>query len=157
MTARSTTHSTFVIERTLTSPPVAVFKAFADIKAKEQWFSAPPDQAKTLERSMDFRVGGSEKLVGRWNSGMVSDFRCTYHDIVPNRRIVYSYEMRIDDKMISVSLATVEFEASGNGTKLTMTEQDTFLDGYDDLCSREKGSGGLMDNLVRVIDGKLAA
>jgi len=148
-----TTHSTFVIERTLTVPPAQVFKAFADIKAKEQWFSAPPDQCKTEKREMDFCVGGTETLVGRWNSGTVSDFRARYHDIVPNERIVYVYDMRIDGKMISTSLATVEFHAAGKGTKMIFTEQDTFLD-FDDAGGREKGSIGLIDNFVRVIEGK---
>ena len=34
-----------------------------------------------------------------------------YQDIVPNERIIYSYDMHLDDKRISVSLATVELEA----------------------------------------------
>src|SRR5690242_3073733 len=148
-----TSHSTFVIERMLRAPPAMVFKAFADLQAKEQWFSAPPDQCKTEKREMDFRVGGTEIVVGRWNNGMVSDFRARYHDIVPNERIVQSYEMRVDGKMISVSIATTEFRPHGTGTKLVFTEQDTFLD-FDDAGGREQGSIGLIDNLVRVIDGK---
>ena len=148
-----TTHSTFVIERTLGAPPATVFSAFADLKAKEQWFSAPSDQCKTEKREMDFRVGGTETVVGRWNNGMVSDFRARYHDIVPNERIVQSYEMRVNGTMISVSLATTELRAEGKGTKLIFTEQDTFLD-FDDAGGREHGSIELIDHLVRVIDGK---
>jgi uncharacterized protein YndB with AHSA1/START domain len=148
-----TTHSTFVIERSFNSPPETVFNAFADPKAKEQWFSAPSDQCKTEKREMDFRVGGSETVVGRWNNGMVSDFRARYHDIVPNQRIVQSYEMRVNGAMISVSLATTELKPHGKGTKLIFTEQDTFLD-FDDAGGREHGSIELIDNLVRVIDGK---
>ena len=148
-----TTHSSLVIERALSVPPAEVFKAFADIKAKEQWFSAPPDQCKTEKRELDFRVGGTETLVGRWANGTVSDFRARYHDIVPNERIVYVYDMRIDGKPISVSLATVELHASGKGTKMIYTEQDTFLD-FDDNGGREHGLIGLIDNMVRVIEGK---
>ena len=36
-------------------------------------------------------------------------FDSLYYDIVPDERIVYSYEMHLDDKRISVSLATIEF------------------------------------------------
>jgi uncharacterized protein YndB with AHSA1/START domain len=151
MTVRKVTHSTFVIERTFTVPPAEVFKAFADIEAKGQWFAAPPDQCKVESREMDFRVGGRETLVGRWNHGMISDFRCTYHDIVPNERIVYDYEMRVDGKIISVSLASIELHPSGKGTKMVFTEQDTFLD-IDDAGGREHGSTGLIDNLVRVLE-----
>jgi uncharacterized protein YndB with AHSA1/START domain len=148
-----TTHSTFVIERMFSAPPETVFNAFANIEAKEQWFSAPPDQCKTERRDMDFRVGGAETVVGRWNNGMISDFRGRYHDIVPNERIVQSYEMRVDGKMISVSIATTEFRRHDTGTKLIFTEQDTFLD-FDDGGGREQGSIQLLDNLVRVIDRK---
>jgi len=79
--------------------------------------------------------------------------QATYHDIVPDRRILYSYAMHVDDKKISVSLATIEFEAAGKGTKLILTEQGAFLDGYDDAGSRERGTGGLMDALGKSLGG----
>jgi uncharacterized protein YndB with AHSA1/START domain len=40
-------------------------------------------------------------------------------DIVANERIVTTYEMHMDDKRISVSVATMEFASAGNGTRLT--------------------------------------
>ena len=64
-----------------------------------------------------------------------------------NRRIVYSYTMHVDGRRISVSLATIEFRRSGEGTRLVLTEQGAFLDGYDDAGSREKGTRALMDKL----------
>ena len=51
---------------------------------------------------------------------------------MPNERIIYGYDMHLDDKRISVSLATVEFKPAGKGTRLTFTEQGAFLDGFDD-------------------------
>jgi hypothetical protein len=48
---------------------------------------------------------------------------------------------------ISVSLATIEFEKTGAGTRLTVTEQGAFLDGYDDAGSRERGTAALLDRL----------
>ncbi|HEX9785108.1 MAG TPA: SRPBCC domain-containing protein, partial [Opitutaceae bacterium] len=85
--------------------------------------------------------------------GRVSDFQAQYHDIVQDRRIVYSYSMHIDDKKISVSLATIEFEPAGKGTKLVLTEQGAFLDGYDDAGSRERGTGSLLDALEKSLGG----
>ena len=49
-----------------------------------------------------------------------------------NERIVYSYKLHIDDVLISVSLATIEFKAHGAGTTLIITEQGAFLDAYED-------------------------
>jgi hypothetical protein len=55
--------------------------------------------------------------------------------------------MHLDDKRISVSLATVELKPAGAGTRLIYTEQGAFLDGYDDAGSREHGTRALLDNL----------
>ena len=95
----------------------------------------------------NFRVGGEERVKGSGESGRISDFRSRYFDIVPDERIVYAYDMHIDDARISVSLATVEFQAVGDGTRLVVTEQGAFLDGYDDAGSREHGTRWLLDKL----------
>ncbi|HET6318752.1 MAG TPA: polyketide cyclase, partial [Chloroflexota bacterium] len=58
--------------------------------------------------------------------------------------------------LISVSLATFEFKPQGSGSRLVMTEQDAFLDGYDDKGSREEGSRLIMDALEREIKRQLA-
>lgn len=153
----SAQHDTFVIERTLNHPVAAVYAAFADHEAKTRWFGGPKEQWKALERSFDFRVGGSERAAGVWaDSGVVSRFDATYFDIQPEARIVYAYEMHLNDKKISVSLATIEFEATGAGTKLTITEQGVFLDGYDDAGSRKHGTGLLMDAMEASLQKRAA-
>jgi len=139
-------HAVFTIERKLDFPPSKVFQAWADPKAKERWF-APPSDVKTESREQNFRVGGRDRLKGSWPSGMVSEFSAEYWDIVPNERIVYVYEMHLNGKKISVSLATIQFAADGKGTRMTVTEQGAFLDGYDDAGARERGTNGLMNQL----------
>ena len=67
--------------------------------------------------------------------------------MVTNERIVYAYEMHLDERKISVSLATFELKHAGAGTCLVLTEQGAFLDGYDDAGTREQGSGFLLDAL----------
>jgi uncharacterized protein YndB with AHSA1/START domain len=146
MTERSAVHATFTIERTYDASPARVFQAFADPKAKAAWFEGPPDWEMT-RGEFDFRVGGRERLSVQPKSGPAHSFDARYFDIVPNQRIIYAYDMHFDDKRISVSLATIEFKPAGSGTKLTFTEQGTFLDGYDDAGSREKGTHGLLDKL----------
>jgi len=151
MIARSAQHATFNIERNFAVPPAKVFAAFATQEGKSHWFGGG-DQWQEQLREFDFRVGGRERLVGRWAHRMVSDFTCLYQDIVPDQRIVYTYEMHINDNRISVSLATIEFKAEGRGTRLLLTEQGVFLDGYDDAGSREKGTRGLMDRLEATLN-----
>ena len=120
-------HVTFVIERLFSQPPARVFAAWSDPKAKAQRFAGTAGNWKPLLSEMDFRVGGRERLRGAWQGGKVSDFDAHYHDIVPDRRIVYSYGMHVGDKRISVSLATIEFEPAGAGTRDLMDKLDAEL------------------------------
>ena len=82
-----------------------------------------------------------------WDSGMVTCFEAYYHDVVPEERLVYTYTMHLDERKISVSLATFELKPAGAGTRLVLTEQGAFLDGYDDAGARERGTNGLLDAL----------
>lgn len=143
---RSVAHSAFSLERTYGAPPAAVFHAFSDKAAKARWFEGG-ESYQVLEREMDVRPGGRERLKGRWASGMVSVFEAVYYDVVPNQRLIYAYEMHLDGRKISVSLATIEFKPAAAGTQLLLTEQGAFLDGYEDGGSREHGTGLLLDRL----------
>jgi uncharacterized protein YndB with AHSA1/START domain len=152
MTARLAVHGSFTLERVYDAAPARVFKAWADPATKARWFVGPADW-RLLERSMDFRVGGRERLSGRKGSGVVSTFDSVYLDIVPDARIIYSYDMRLDGRHISVSLATIALKPEGAGTRLVITEQGVFLDGYDDAGSRERGTRILLEQLGRELPG----
>jgi uncharacterized protein YndB with AHSA1/START domain len=147
MTERSVTHATFVIERTFDASPARVFAAFADPEAKARWFAGSPEDWESAEYELDFRVGGRERASGGPPGGPAYTFEAQYRDIVPDERIVTTYDMHLDDKRISVSLATVEFKPEGGGTRLIFTEQGAFLDGYDDPAERERGTRELLDAL----------
>ena len=142
---RTATHATFCIERTYDASPARVFKAFADPKAKAIWFGGEDAWARG-DAQMDFRVGGRERNTGN-HGGVTHTFDALYWEIIPGERIIYSYEMHLDGKKISVSQTTVEFKPTGKGTKLTFTEQGVFLDGFDDPKIRETGTRELMDAL----------
>jgi uncharacterized protein YndB with AHSA1/START domain len=150
MTARSVTHSTWVLERTYAASPARVFGAWADKEAKAHWFGGgeAPDRW-----DFDFRVGGREVNVGSTPDGTVFALDALYQDIVPDERIVYSYEMKMNGERISVSLATVQIEPDGDGARLTFTEQGAYLDGLDTPAQREHGTGELLDALGRTVDG----
>ena len=152
---RSVAHGVFTIERIYPSvSPQRVFDAFATAAGKDGWFSGPNDAWDIVERVFEFRVGGRERLASKWKSGMVTEFDATYFDIIPGERIVYVYEMCLDGRKISVSLATFEFKAAGGGTRLIQTEQGAFLDGYDDNGSREHGSNEIMDKLSAYLEAR---
>jgi uncharacterized protein YndB with AHSA1/START domain len=144
---RSVVHGAFHLERTYDATPEQVFRALSDETAKNRWFHGPQGW-RPIERFMDFRVGGHERAKGQFEGGVTTTFDAIYHDIVPRERIVYTYEMHLDDRKISVSLATLQIEPAGAGrTKLKVCEQGAFLDGYGDAGSREHGTAGLLDQL----------
>jgi uncharacterized protein YndB with AHSA1/START domain len=118
-----------------------VFDAWADPTAKRRWFGGSPDH------ELDFRIGGREVNRGGPPGGPVYAYEALYYDIVPGERIVYAYEMYMDDTRISVSVATVEFSPAGTGTRLLFTEQGAFLDGHDTPEQREHGTSGLLEKL----------
>jgi uncharacterized protein YndB with AHSA1/START domain len=144
---RSVVHASFHLERHYDAPVERVWLALTDEAAKQKWFGGPAGAWQPIERHMDVREGGREVAKGRWESGVVSSFEAVYLDVVPMVRLVYSYVMHLDDKKISVSLATMQIESEGGGTTLKVSEQGAFLDGYDDAGSREHGTGYLLDRL----------
>ena len=143
MTERSVTHATFTIERTYEASPARVFAAWAQLEAKTRWSSCHDG----AQHELDFRVGGQELYRGGPPGGPIYTNDTRYQDIVPDQRIVYTYEMRRDDTRISVSVVTVELKPSGAGTRMIFTEQGAFLDGHDTPAQREHGTQIGMDNL----------
>ena len=151
--ARSVKHSSFVIERRFDYDPAQVYRAWVNPDAKARWFSGPPDKWSEQVREMDVRVGGRDRLVGKFVDGSESRFEALYFDVVPEKRLVYTYDMYWQGKKISVSLASIEFVLAGKGTKLVVTEQHAFLDGYEDGGSRERGTRSLLENLATSLGG----
>jgi uncharacterized protein YndB with AHSA1/START domain len=130
-----------VIERDYDASPARVFAAWADKSAKDQWFGASDG-----EHELDFREGGRERMLAAVH-GSVYIFDALYEDIVPDERIVFTYNMHRDGKRMSVSLTTVELEPSGAGTRLRYTEQGVFLDGEDKPELREEGTKEMLNKL----------
>jgi len=153
MTERSVIHDTFTIERTYPATPARVFAAFASAEAKSAWGDTEdvnPADRDHGPTEFDFRVGGRERFLNKYE-GSTYRYDAMYYDIVPDQRIVYSYEMYADDVRISVSLATIEFMKAAEGTTLTFTEQGAYLDGIDGPQAprlREEGTAEMLDSLT---------
>ncbi len=144
MTDRSVKHSTFTLERSYSAPPAAVFAAWSDRDTKARWFAAEDGRY-----SLDFRVGGTEAVHGGDGVDLVA--RSAYHDIVADERIVYTTALFTDEVLSTVSLTTVLLARDGDGTRLVLTEQGTFLDDQEQPGWREQGTGDWLDALGRQV------
>jgi len=152
--AAAATHGSFTIERHFKAAPERVFAALSDKDAKARWFRGPAGWAET-ERSLDFRVDGIEITAGIFPDGKKTHFRARFEEIVPNRRLVYSYRMQIGDGwLISVSLATIELSPQEGGTRMIFTEHATFINGFDDPGAegRKTGSIALLEQMAASLE-----
>jgi len=152
MTDRSVIHDSFTIERSYLAMPSRVFAAFATVDAKSNWATIEGHKGtdeQVVPAEFDFRIGGRERF-GFVRLGTLYRYDARYYDIVPDQRIIYSYEMYAGDARISVSVATIEFAMNGDGTALSWTEQGAFLDGHDGdeaPALRVWGTTAMIDNL----------
>lgn len=139
-------HATFTLERVYSAPPERVFAAWSDPAAKAGWFTVPGGG-----HSLDFRVGGREVTTGPPDDGKRMAFEARYEDIAENERIVYAGTLSANDVLATVSVTTILFEAEAGGTRLTLIEQGTFLDGHEEPSWREQGTGDWLDKLGKAL------
>ncbi|MFQ6547452.1 SRPBCC family protein [Aestuariibius sp. 2305UL40-4] len=150
-------HQSFTIERSIRACPGHVFAAWTDPALKRRWFVDHEGPGwETLDYALDFRVGGREH--GRWKMAatdvtMAGEHanETVYLDIVDGERIVYAYTMAMDGRVHSASLMSVEFEESGGGTLLRLTEQGAFFDGSDGIERRKGGWEWLLGALASAL------
>lgn len=154
----SVDHGSFTVERTYPATTRRVFAAWASRAAKNPWFGEGDDfLSTTSEYTLDFRVGGRERLEGVMPGGRRFGYEAVYQDIVADQRIVASYDVRINGRRTSVSLMTIEFAEVATGTRVVLTEQGAFLDGLDSNAQREEGALDSLDKLGGYLRGKVDA
>ncbi|HEX6833926.1 MAG TPA: SRPBCC family protein [Rudaea sp.] len=142
-------HDRFTIERFYEASAAEVFEAWSDPSLKARWFIGPPGW-REVRRELDFRIGGEEVLEGRFDNGQTR-FVARYYEIVADARIAYVYDMQLNGRHHSLSLATVELIPTRGATKLVFTEQVAFFDGTAGSAPREHGTAEHLDRIAAVL------
>jgi uncharacterized protein YndB with AHSA1/START domain len=145
---RRLAHASFTLTRDYPVPVAHVWRAFAEEERKRQWFG----DGETFDRrawAFDFRVGGRDIDEAKFHDGPVSRYEAVYTDIIDQVRIVNTYDMWLDGTHMSTSVASFEFAAIANGTRLTHVEHGVFFDAFHaDAPQREAGTRGLLEALA---------
>lgn len=151
-----TLHGTVSTTRDFSAPPQKVFAGFADLAQRDLWFRMPGATAHEL----DFRVGGGEFAAGVTDVAGTTErieWRSHIFDIAADRRLVFAYELIVNDVRRNVSLVTVELRAEGEGTSLTWTEQYA-ITAYDGDGSQDTAHlKGSLPFLFNRLEAALAA
>lgn len=152
-------HGEFTLERHFEAPTARVWLAITDAAERAGWFVGPENWTE-LERALDLRVDGVERLRGRFASGLETTYAARFHAVEPDRRLVYAYDMHLGDAHHSVSLATLELRGDRGTTRFRYNERLVFLDGTDatkGTVSRKHGASAHFERLAVQLDGGQAA
>jgi uncharacterized protein YndB with AHSA1/START domain len=144
-------HATLTFERTYSAPLERVFTEFADPVARAAW-SAPSNDVLIYDEA-NFHEGGRD----RFRCGPKDDPRfhgeTVYHLIAPNKRVVSSESLTMEGQHLAVSLTSLEFEPTVDGTHLKVTVQMISFVGPDMIEGYKSGNKSALENLARHLNG----
>ena len=127
------------IRRRLDAPPAQVYAAWTDLKRMVRWWG--PGAAEAHFAEADPRVGGWFRVKFRTADGEEHDVRGIYREVVPNRRLVFTWAWRTMPER--ASLVTVALQ--GEGTLLVLTHEQFFDESARDR--HEYGWNAALDKL----------
>lgn len=146
MSHQSMVHRTAQMERVYTASPARVFAAWADPDIRRLWGS-PSDEVGVRNDAADFRVGGVDQQTCIVDGEEIATVVGRYHDIVQDKRIIYTEVISDSSALLGMSLVSAEFIAEGTGTRLALTLQTVAVDGSDLLEGVEEGWVSALERL----------
>jgi uncharacterized protein YndB with AHSA1/START domain len=149
----------FTIPLDLPVTPTRLWPLLSELPLRRSWVRMP-GPSSTATHELDFRPGGGERLTNTFDSGALHEElenRSTFYDIVPNQRIVSSYEAIVSGILRWVALVTVDLTATTTGTRLEWTEHYVFVtpstpDGADDVKHLIGGTRLRLNGLVAALE-----
>jgi len=146
-------HATITLERTYRAPLERVFSEFADPVARARW-SAPSNDVLIYDHT-EFRAGGRDLFRCGPKNDPKFHGETFYHLIVPNRRVVSSETLDVDGQRLAISLNTLDFEPTGEGTNLKVTVQMVSFVGAGMIQGYQSGNKSALENLGRHLSDEL--
>ena len=135
------TKPSLALKRRLKAPPEKIYEAWTVPEKMTRWWGASNPASRTAEA--DVRVGGRFHVGFRGNDGGQHDVSGVYKEVVPGRRLVFSWAWRTTPER--ESQVTIDLKPDGDSTILTLTHEQFF----DEKARDDHGIGwkSALDNL----------
>jgi len=135
--------------RVFDAPRELVFKMWLDPAHIDQWWG--PRNLTTIVDKMDVKPGGSWRIVQRDERGNEYAFNGVYREIVPQERLVQTFEF--EGNPGHVLLETVTFEGQDGKTSLTDRAVFQTTEDRDEMLKSgmEKGAAETMDRFAELL------
>jgi len=134
------------IVRKFDATTAKVWRAITEPEMLRKWM-APSDAFTVPVAEAELRVGGRYHIVMNAPDGQVHDVSGVYREIVPNRKLVYTWAWKTTPERESV--VTIELRAAGNGTELTLRHEQ-FAD-EEARNHHEQGWNGCLARLEKAL------
>jgi uncharacterized protein YndB with AHSA1/START domain len=139
-----------VTTRVFDAPRELVFEAHSSCEHMSHWWG--PRRYEISSCEMDFRPGGSWRIVHRGAEGEIPAFRGAFKELVPPERIVWTFEWEGMPGHVSVDTLTLE-EHVGKTTVTGRSVFDTVEDRDGMLQSgMEEGAAETYDRLDEYLE-----
>lgn len=134
------------IVRKYDAAPGKVWRAITEPEMLKKWM-APSDAFKVPVAEADLRVGGRYHITMNAPDGQVHDVSGVYREIVPNKKLVYTWAWKSTPERQSV--VTIELRAAGGGTELTLRHEQFFDE--EARNHHEQGWNGCLARLEKAV------
>jgi uncharacterized protein YndB with AHSA1/START domain len=112
-----------ILTRVYPVAPEKLWRAWTDAPALRIWWNQADSPGWIGE--LDVRVGGRYRVVLRDPEGEYHDVRGVYREVVPNRKLVFTWNLH-DGPPERESLVTVVLNATSAGTELVFRQEPIF-------------------------------
>lgn len=129
------------LRRRIRATPEAIYAAWTDPQKIIRWWG--PAGAEPLHAQTDARIGGRFRVTFRTPDGEEHDVSGIYREVVPNEKLVFTWEWRTMPER--QSLVTIALKNMGDETQLTLIHEHFFDEPARDR--HEYGWTGALDKL----------
>lgn len=112
------------IQRRLNAKPDRVYAAWTEPEKIARWFGPSVVEQDTVKAKMDVRAGGSFEVSFTTDDGEYHQVSGVYREVVPNKKLVFSWAWHSMPER--ESLVTVTIKAEASHTLLTLLHEQLF-------------------------------